>query len=75
MAIPPRRKALRKVLREVPCSGRRLADEAGLSHGNLLQVRDGARNLTNDSAEKLVEALRRWRDTCDELASELEATL
>ena len=68
-------KALRKIVRENPCSLRRLADEAGLSHANLLKAGEGERNLTPDAARKLAKALRRWSEIFGRLADEMETAM
>ena len=75
MAMPAKQKALRKVLREAPCSVNALAKAAGVPQQNLVEARDGKRPVSRGMAEKVVAALSRWADDCNRLASELESTL
>lgn len=67
------RAVLRRVLREVPTSLRKLAHAAGVSESLLRAVRDGDRRLTSDTRQAVTAALRRWERTCGELADALEA--
>lgn len=64
---------IQRILRDAPCSIRKLAHEAGLSDRLLRQIRDGERRLTDDTRAALIAALRRWEDSCAELADALEA--
>ena len=75
MAMPIERKALRKVIRENPCSLRRLADEAGVSHANLLAASEGRRPVSPQMVRQVVGVLRRWAHLCNRLAAELESTV
>jgi len=63
---------LGRVLKGSPGSIRALAREAGVSHGLLVQIRDGGRRLTPETRRRLATALRRWSETCEELADDLE---
>lgn len=72
MGMPARRRALRRALRENPCSLRRLAMEANVSHANLRAAAEGRRNVSDGMAKAVASALRRWAVTCNRLASDLE---
>jgi hypothetical protein len=73
MAMPAERRILRKVIRENPCSLRRLAQEASVSHANLLAAAEGRRPVSSEMARQVVAALRKWAAMCNRLADELEA--
>ena len=75
MVMPPQQKALRKVLREQPCSTRRLSLEAGVPYSNIVEARDGTRPVSAGMASKLVTTLRKWADNVNRLADELEAAM
>ena len=72
MGMPAKTRALRKVLREAPCSMRALARAAGVAHQNLVLARDGLRPVSDAMAASVAAALRTWADTCDRLADEME---
>ncbi len=64
--------AFRRAIEGAPCSIRRLAEAAGVSHTLLLQVRDGDRRLTPATRRAVISALRSWGDRCHGLADALE---
>jgi DNA-binding phage protein len=66
------RAVMKEVLRKAPGSIRSLATEAGLSRTALRLAASGEINLTAESVQKVVRALRRWGDRCDQLADKLE---
>jgi hypothetical protein len=75
MAMPDEQKVLRRIIRENPCSLRRLAAASGVRHSNLLEAKNGTRPVSQGMAEKLIAALRKWADTCNRLADDLEAAM
>ena len=75
MVMPPQQKALRKVLREQPCSTHRLTQEAGVPYSNVIEARDGTRPVSAGMASKLIDTLRKWAADIDRLADELEAAM
>jgi len=64
--------AVRRALREAPCSTRALAKEAGVPHSTLVRIAAGTRNATPAVAEALARALRAWGKRCERLASAVE---
>lgn len=68
------RDVLREILDAAPGSIRELARASGVHVTLLTKARDGERRLTTATRERLVQALRRWSDTCDRLADRLEAS-
>jgi hypothetical protein len=73
--MPPLQKALRKALREQPCSIRRLSLDSGVPYSNLMEAKEGTRPVSAGMAGKIVRALRRWAVECNGLADELEAAM
>jgi hypothetical protein len=67
-----RLEAFRRALIEAPGSLRELARAAHVSHTLLARVRDGERELTDETASAVAAALRGWSDRCAELADALE---
>jgi len=72
MAHMSRLEAFRRALQEAPGSLRELARAAHVSHTLLARVRDGERELTDETAQAVASALRQWGDSCAELADALE---
>lgn len=68
------RDVLREILDAAPGSIRELARASGVHVTLLTKARDGERRLTPATRKSLVQALRRWADTCDGLADRLEAS-
>ena len=66
------RQMVSKILHEIPASIRALSRESGVDHATLLKIRDGELGLSEDAADRLVAALRRWGATCNRLADDLE---
>ena len=73
--MPPRQRALRKVIRQQPASLRRLATAAGVKESNMRQAAAGQRRVSGGMARGVITALRQWAATCDRLADELEHAL
>lgn len=65
--------AVRRALREAPCSTRALAKEAGIPHSTLVRITGGTRNATPAVAEALARALRVWSERCERLAKAVES--
>ncbi len=73
LAMSPRRRALRKTLREMPTiTIRALAWEVGYSHVALMKARDGVFEPSEEMVLATSAALRKWADTCQRLAAMLE---
>ncbi len=70
-----RRRALAKVLDEMPITIRTLARSAGVTHSFLVRSRDGDRALTDHVGHRVVRALRANARTLNRLADHLEARL
>jgi hypothetical protein len=73
--MPPLQKALRKALREQPCSVRRLSIDSGVPYSNLMEAKEGTRPVSAGMVEKVVRALHRWANECNALADELQAAM
>ena len=72
LAHMDRLQAFQRALREAPGSLRELARAAHVSHTLLARVRDGERELTDETARAVAAALRGWGETCAALADALE---
>ncbi len=70
-----RRRALAKVLDEMPVTIRTLARSAAVAHSFLIRSRDGDRVLTDDVGKRVVKALRANAGTLNRLADHLKAKL
>ncbi len=70
-----RRRALARVLDEMPVSIRTLARSAEVTHSFLVRSRSGDRALTDDVGKRVVSALRGNARTLNRLADHLEAKL
>jgi len=66
------RQVVSKILEDMPGSIRALSRESGVDHATLLKVRDGELGLSQEAAESIISALRRWGKTCNRLADQLE---
>ena len=73
MAMPAQQKALRKLLRENPCSMLTLARVSGVPHSNLIEARDGIRPVSEGMAARVEAGLRQLAITFNRLADEMEA--
>ena len=72
LAHMSRLEAFRRALEEAPGSLRELARATHVSHTLLARVRDGERELTDETARAVASALRQWGDRCAELADAIE---
>ena len=72
MAVDSLTRALRRALRDAPCSARELAREARVPHSTLVRVLAGARNATPAVAAAIAQALRAWGKRCGRLATAIE---
>jgi transcriptional regulator with XRE-family HTH domain len=72
MPVDALTRALRRALREAPCSARELAREAGVPHSTLVRVLAGARNATPVVAAAIAQALKTWGKRCVRLATAIE---
>jgi lambda repressor-like predicted transcriptional regulator len=69
------RKAMIEALEAAPCSTRKLAREAGVSHALLQMVRDGNRTCTPQVAKAVADALEKWSRECQVAAQGLREAL
>ena len=64
--------ALTTVLDKIPASIRQLSRDSGVPHSTLIQARDSEINLSPGHTQRVIQALRKWAETCEELAELLE---
>ena len=65
--------AVRRALRDSPCSLRALAREAGVSHSTLVLIRSGKLDVSPDMAASVTAALKSWANTCQRMAADIAA--
>jgi transcriptional regulator with XRE-family HTH domain len=63
--------AVIQALRAAPCSLRALARTAGVSHVQLLHIKQGKRRATPAVAKRVARALTGWSDTCAHAAARI----
>lgn len=73
MRTDPLTSAVRRALKDAPCSMRALAREAGISHANLVRIIAGSRPATQGVADAVASALRTWGERCSRLADAVES--
>jgi transcriptional regulator with XRE-family HTH domain len=67
--------ALRRAIRQAPCSFRKLAKEAGVSHQMLAAIVAGRERATPRVARLVVAALDAWAARCAKDAAAVRAAL
>jgi hypothetical protein len=65
--------AVRRAIRDSPCSIRALAREAGVSHSTLVLIRGGKIEASLDVAVSVSTALLSWGNTCLRFATDIAA--
>jgi hypothetical protein len=73
--MPDLNRITRKAIGAAPCSVRKLAQEAGLSHALLVYIGKGERQVTPAVAEAIADALDRWSKQCAAAAALIRSTL
>jgi hypothetical protein len=71
MPVDPLTAAVRRALRDVPCSIRALAREAGVSHSTLVLIKGGSLNASVEVADAVSRSLFTWGERCGRMAAEI----
>lgn len=69
MPTDPLTTAVRRALRDAPCSVRALAREAGVPHSTLVRIQAGDLNASPALADAVARALLTWASRCEHAAA------